>query len=153
MSNTIVRPAEREDFAAIKGLLQELIEAVQDEEFFDIDYAMQNCGAMVDDATSYIIVAEERNAVVGFINFTTRKTLVHRGPSGLIDELVVAKTHRGRGVGHRLVEAAVSRCRELGCSEIEVSTETSNMNARRFYVSCGFKEDAVLLELHFDATD
>jgi GNAT superfamily N-acetyltransferase len=68
----------------------------------------------------------------------------------LIDELVVAKTYRGRGIGKVLIEAATDKCRELGCCEVEVSTEMTNDKARAFYKSCGFKEDSVLLEYDLD---
>jgi RimJ/RimL family protein N-acetyltransferase len=37
-------------------------------------------------------------------------------------------------------------CQNLGCDEIEVSTEKENTKARDFYKNCGFDEDAVLLE-------
>jgi GNAT superfamily N-acetyltransferase len=75
---------------------------------------------------------------------------MHPRPSGLIDELVVKETSRGSGIGKQLVQAAISRCRELGCSELEVSTEKSNVKARQFYKTCGFEEDAVLLELDLE---
>lgn len=73
--------------------------------------------------------------------------MMHPGPSGLIDELVVSKSSRGAGIGKQLIQAVIDKCRESGCYEVEVSTEKSNTKARRFYKTCGFEEDAVLLEL------
>jgi ribosomal protein S18 acetylase RimI-like enzyme len=90
--------------------------------------------------------------VVGFINFTTRRTVLHGGLSGLIDELVVAEEYRRRGIGKRLVAAAVDKCRQLGCREVEVSTQKTNLEAREFYKDCGFEEHAVLLEMHLSQT-
>jgi ribosomal protein S18 acetylase RimI-like enzyme len=90
---------------------------------------------------------------VGFINFSTRRTTMHLAPSGLIDELVVSRRSRGTGIGKHLIQSAVDRCRELGCCEVEVSTEKSNTRARRFYRACGFEEDAVLLELDLDNSE
>lgn len=153
MSDLTLEPAAHEDLAAIGRLLEELIAAVENDASFDSGHALQNCRTMMDDANSHMIVAKERRTVAGFISFTTRKTLLHSEPSGLVDELVVAENYRGRGIGHRLIEAAISKCKELGCSEIEVSTEKSNTAARRFYARCGFQEEAVLLELHLDEGD
>jgi ribosomal protein S18 acetylase RimI-like enzyme len=99
------------------------------------------------DPDNYMLVAKDNEHILGFVNFTTRKTIMHPGPSGLIDELVVSKSSRGSGIGKRLIAAVIERCRELGCCEVEVSTEKSNARARRFYKSCGFDEDAVLLEI------
>jgi GNAT superfamily N-acetyltransferase len=87
------------------------------------------------------------DAVVGFVNFTTRKTIIHPSESGLVDELIVSREYRGKGIGRRLVSAVVDKCRELGCCELEVSTLMSNEKARAFYKQCGFAEEAVLLEM------
>jgi len=84
---------------------------------------------------------------VGFINFTVRQTILHQNPSGLIDELVVAEEYRGKGAGKQLVQAAIEKCRRLGCCEVEVSTEKANLNAREFYKQCGFEEIGMLFEV------
>jgi GNAT superfamily N-acetyltransferase len=80
------------------------------------------------------------------LDFCVRRTAAHPAPSALIDEVVVDERMRGRGVGRKLIEAAVSEARRMGCCEIEVSTERSNGAARRFYAECGFDEESVLLE-------
>jgi GNAT superfamily N-acetyltransferase len=92
-------------------------------------------------------VAAREGTPVGFINFTVRQTVLHRGPSGLIDELVVAEEHRGRGVGKQLVLAAIEKCRRLRCCEVEVSTEKANLEAKEFYKQCGFEEKGTLFEV------
>ena len=93
------------------------------------------------------LVARCCDSVVGFVNFTTRKTMIHPSESGLIDELIVSREYRGKGVGQRLISAVIDRCRQLGCCELEVSTLMSNERARAFYKKCGFAEEAVLLEI------
>ena len=84
--------------------------------------------------------------MVGFINFTVRRTLLHSGPSGLIDELVVTSRYRRRGVAKQLIRASIERCGQLGCCELEVGTELANTNAIRFYKNCGFEDRGVILE-------
>jgi len=92
------------------------------------------------------LVAEINGAIIGLIHFTIRKTLLHSGPSGLIDELVVTRSYRSRGIGGQLIDAATQKCKQLGCCEVEVSTEFANTNAREFYRKCGFEERGVILE-------
>jgi GNAT superfamily N-acetyltransferase len=75
---------------------------------------------------------------------------MHPRPSGLIDELIVSGRSQGLGIGKQLILAAITECREIGCCEVEVSTEKSNAKARQFYKACGFKEDAVLLEIDLE---
>ncbi len=149
----VVERARESDLASIGLLLVELIEAMKDTEGFDLNQSIENCRSLIRDPSQYVLAARKADAVLGFINFSTRKTLMHPAPSGLIDELVVSCKHRSAGIGRLLISAAVDKCRELGCCEVEVSTEKSNSRARRFYKSLGFEEDAVLLEWQLLGSD
>ena len=127
--------------------MSELAAAIDHTEGIDICAAVRNCRDLVNDAGSRFLVAEMAGEVVGFINFNVRQTVLHTGPSGLIDELVVRREHRGKGIGRRLMLAAIDECGRVGCCEVEVSTEKTNAEAREFYRRCGFEEGGVLLEL------
>ena len=85
---------------------------------------------MLVNPNSYIMVAQTESKVIGFIGFMTRTSIIHSGLCGLIDELVVSKRYRGKGVGKKLLNAALEGCKKLGCCEVELSTEFSNTNAR-----------------------
>jgi GNAT superfamily N-acetyltransferase len=148
MKEICITQATEADLASIEPLILELIEAMYSPPDADVRCVLENCRALLIDPTHHILLAKVDDSVVGLINFTTRRTVVHSRPSGLIDELIVAKNHRGQGIGKRLVSAAIERCWELGYGEVEVSTEKANTAAREFYKKCGFKEDAVLLEKH-----
>lgn len=141
-----ISPAKESDMPSIKSLLQELIEVLEDKEGFDIEQSIKSYKTLLNDRDYRILVAKGHNEVLGLVSFTTRKTLLHPAPCSLIEELVVSRSARGKGIGKRLILAAIEKCRELGCCEVEVSTGKTNLSARRFYKSCGFEEDAVLLE-------
>jgi len=147
MTKIRIREAKESDLLTIRKLTLELIEAMGDIEGIDIKLIANNCRNLLSKANSYILVAEIGGVVVGFINFTTRKTILHRGLSGLIDELIVAKSYRGKGIGKRLLSGAIEKSRQLGCCEVEVSTEKTNIKAREFYRQCGFTERGVLFEI------
>lgn len=146
----IIESAKIDDLPKIEALLRDLLDAIDDTDKMDTKLAIDNCRQMIDEPNSHILLARLEKDIVGLVNFTIRKTILHNAPSGLIDELVVAKTNRGRGIGRQLIAAAIKKCRELDCCEIEVSTEKTNEKARAFYKKCGFDEDAVLLEYDFD---
>ena len=151
MTNKIaISPANEFDLPRVKTLLQELIDSMEDTEGFDIEQSLKNYRNLLNDAEYYILTAKDKNELLGLVSFTTRKTLLHPAPCGLIDEMIVSQTVRGKGIGNQLVLAAIEECRKLGCCEIEVSTEKSNSAARRFYKSCGFEEEAVLLEMDLE---
>ncbi|GAG71099.1 unnamed protein product [marine sediment metagenome] len=147
MTKIRIREAKESDLLTIGKLTLELIEAMGDTEGIDIKLIAENCRNLLSEANSYILVAEIGGVVVGFINFTTRKTILHRGLSGLIDELIVAKSYRGEGIGKQLLSGAIEKSRQLGCCEVEVSTEKTNTKAREFYRQCGFTERGVFFEI------
>jgi len=148
MSNRItIELATETDFPSIKPLLLELVDAIENRERFSVEQSVENFRILVKDPAHYMLLARDGDNILGFVNFTTRRTIMHPRPSGLIDELVVSRRSRSSGIGKQLVTGAINKCRELGCCEVEVSTEKSNVKARRFYKACGFEEDAVLLEI------
>jgi ribosomal protein S18 acetylase RimI-like enzyme len=147
MKNTGIRKATKSDLPAIGKLLTELIHAMHDTEGVDIGIALATCERLLSGAGSHLLVATAEGIPVAFINFTVRQTILHRTPSAVIDELVVAKEYQGQGVGKQLVLAAIEDCEQLGCCEVEVSTEKTNDKARGFYKGCRFQEKGVLFEV------
>jgi len=147
MIHTIIREAKKSDLPAIETLTKELIKTINNQKGIDIQHAVNNCKMLINDPYVCFFVAEQNKTIVGFINVTIRKTILHQDLSGLIDELIVAKEFRGKSIGNQLVLAAISKCRQLGCCECEVSTEKTNTKAREFYQKCGFEERGLLFEL------
>lgn len=146
-NNILVRKARRTDLPVIRGLLVELINAMDDTECIDMRITLKTWERLLKDAGSHFLVATAQGSPVGFIHFTTRQTVLHRNPSAMIDELVVTKEYQGKGIGKQLVLATIERCKQLGCCEVEVSTEKTNVEARRFYKKCGFDKTEVLFEV------
>lgn len=152
MDDILVRIPSRSDLPAIGRLLEHLTNALDSTEGIDIGIALKTCERLMNDANSHFLVAATEGIPVGFINFTVRQTILHRSPSAMIDELVVAKEYQGKGAGRQLLLAAIDRCRQLGCCEVEVSTEETNLKARQFYKKCGFEERGMLFELDLQLT-
>jgi ribosomal protein S18 acetylase RimI-like enzyme len=147
MTEILIREAKDSDLLTIGKLTLELIETMENTEGIDIKLIAENCQNFLSEANYHILVAEIEGTIVGFVSFTTRKTILHRGLSGLIDELIVAKSYRGKGIGRQLLSSAIKKSRQLGCCEVEVSTEKTNIKAREFYRQCGFTERGVLFEI------
>jgi GNAT superfamily N-acetyltransferase len=147
-----IREANESDLPAIAQLLADLIDTLDDAEGFDIEVALGTCRRLLHDATSHFLVADMNGNPVGLINFAVRQTVLHRSPSALIDELVVAKDYQRKGVGRQLVLAAIAQCKGLGCCEFEESTEKTNAEAREFYRECGFEDRGVLFEADIEST-
>lgn len=148
MNNILIRRAVKADIATVSKLAIELIESMKNSGGIAKDVLSENSRNALTNPNSYILLAEREGKVIGFISFMTRKTIIHSGLCGLIDELVVSKRYRRKGVGKELINAAIEECKKLRCCEVEVSTEFTNVNAREFYKHCGFEETGVIFEKH-----
>lgn len=62
------------------------------------------------------------------------------GPTLFIDDLYVAKEHRGKGVGARVFEECVRIAKEHGTKRVEWTTRNTNYDAQDFYESLGAKK-------------
>jgi ribosomal protein S18 acetylase RimI-like enzyme len=65
-----------------------------------------------------------------------------RGDEGWIGGLGVRASHRRRGVGRALMDAAVARMRELGYEQATLWVLDGNERARRFYEKHGWRADS-----------
>jgi ribosomal protein S18 acetylase RimI-like enzyme len=88
------------------------------------------------DDRHHLTVAIDDGCVVGFASAVH---YVHpdKPPELWINEVAVAETHRGRGIGKRLVHAILQRGREVGCTSAWVAADQSNTAAHRLYESAG----------------
>ncbi|MFB0536687.1 MAG: N-acetyltransferase family protein [Anaerolineae bacterium] len=146
-----IREASIEDSAIIAQLMAQLIEASGYEDWqVSPEQIEESLRKMADSDNYQVLLAEDEGQVVGLLSLSFRHTLFHPAPSALIDELVVERGHRRRGVGQQLMAEAIERCRAAGCCEIEVSTERSNEAAQKFYRQHGFSHEAILFELEFE---
>ena len=146
MKNIIIRKATFSDLPIVSELIYEMVESLARKDNVDVNIAVKNYHNILRDGNSHMLLAEADNRIVGFVNFTIRQTLLHIGYSGLVDELVVTDDFRDKDIGSKLLDAAIKECKNLGCCEVEVSTESSNISAVQFYKRYGFDEKDVFLE-------
>jgi GNAT superfamily N-acetyltransferase len=66
------------------------------------------------------------------------------GPGDGVDRRV-----RSQGVGKALFEWAIARARERGCVMIQITTDKSRPDAKRFYEGRGFVASHEGMKLHF----
>lgn len=83
------------------------------------------------------VVAVDRKEIVGWCDITPDASPV-RAHVGRLGMGLIA-THRGRGIGHRLLTLAVDRARERGLERIELSVLHDNDAARALYERLGFQ--------------
>lgn len=63
-------------------------------------------------------------------------------PIGLVEDVVVTKSHRRHGYGKQLIEFLRKKAAEYGCRKIILYCAASNLG---FYQECGFKQTEFLM--------
>jgi len=88
-----------------------------------------------------LYVALKQGLPVGVFALLIMDNLGHQGaPSGVVEDVVVHKDLRGQGIGKRMMDYAVQKCRERGCYKVSLSSNLRREEARRFYEALGYKQ-------------
>jgi aminoglycoside 6'-N-acetyltransferase I len=105
------------------------------------------------DPRHHLAVAVEDGRVVGFVSAVHYVHPDKPRPELWINEIGVAATHRGRGLGTRLLGAVFAVARRLGCAEAWVLTDRANEAAMRLYAaadSTGAPTEHVMFTFELD---
>jgi N-acetylglutamate synthase-like GNAT family acetyltransferase len=88
------------------------------------------------------LVADEGGKIIGAAAFHAIPLLQEEAPLGRISFLVVAPSHRRRGIGRALVEEAEARLVDLACARIEALAEIELGAAPDFFRRLGWERAA-----------
>jgi GNAT superfamily N-acetyltransferase len=92
------------------------------------------------DPRHHLVVAIEDGVVVAM---ASALHYVHpdKPPELWVNEVAVAPTHQGRGIGRRVLIALLEHAKTLGCREAWLLTSADNTAARRMYAAAGGREE------------
>jgi GNAT superfamily N-acetyltransferase len=87
-----------------------------------------------------VYVAILNGSIVGTFALLIMDNLAHMGArSGVVEDVVVQRDWRGKGVGRQMIRFAMDRCREKGCYKLALSSNLKREAAHRFYDGLGFQ--------------
>lgn len=78
--------------------------------------------------------------VVGYVAATLGFSFEYRGREAFVDELFIAQSHRGRGLGREALEVAEAYCREMGVNAMHLEVERHRQQALELYRRRGFED-------------
>lgn len=133
------RRALESDLEAIHPLLEQLMQAPAHRRLTMWNEALTHQGYAA-------WVAEVEGKPVGFLDLYVFPDTAHGNNVGAVNNLVIDKRFRGRGLGENLLRAAIDHCEQRRAVELHVWTEFDNSGAIALYKKLGFAERAVLLE-------
>jgi len=91
------------------------------------------------DPNQFLCVARLGGEVVGTLQLSFIPGLSRGGAKrGQIEAVRVAGSQRGQGLGEKLITWALGKCREHGCSLVQLTTDMRRQDAHRFYERLGF---------------
>ncbi|WP_404393553.1 GNAT family N-acetyltransferase [Humibacillus xanthopallidus] len=100
------------------------------------------------DPAHRLVVAERDGRVVGTLQLSVIPGLSRRGATrSIIEGVRVARDERGHGLGTELINWAVEESRRAGCSLVQLTSDASRADARRFYERLGFEASHVGFKL------
>lgn len=81
-------------------------------------------------------ICRENNEIIGVALLATYKVLA--GYRGLIEDVVVDASHRGKGIGKKLMNELLEQAKEIGLDEILLFSGHHRTAAIALYKSLGF---------------
>lgn len=150
VDDLIIRTATRDDVPAIVGMLadddlgstREEPAATIPQSYYDAFDAIQR------DANNLILLACDREEVVGTLQLTFTPSLSYRGGwRATVESVRAARARRGRGIGTALMKRALELARERHCVLMQLTTHKSRTDAHRFYEQLGFQASHVGMKI------
>jgi len=137
-----IRVATRDDVPAIVRLLaDDMFGATREQASDPLPHQYWDAfDAMTAQRGNELLVAELDGEIVGCLQLTTIPGLSRMGMvRAQLEGVRVSSAHRGRRIGEALVQAAMHRAKELGCSVVQLTTDRRRVDAHRFYERLGFE--------------
>lgn len=132
-----VRPARRGDGEQVRALLSEV--------GFQID-AQIVTWLISHPEMELMVAADALDKAIGVLALSHRPQLRFSARIATIDEVVVAKAWRRKGVGRQLLQRAVDRAKVLGAKRVEVQNLGGQKDpALAFFSACGFEQAETLV--------
>ncbi|MEM9674874.1 MAG: GNAT family N-acetyltransferase [Bacteroidota bacterium] len=88
--------------------------------------------------TTYVFVYREQQQIVGMATLTCYRVI--SGYKGWIEDVVVDKAHRGKGIGKQLTQAILEKARLLRLQRLFLYTEDEKQTAIHLYEQLGFTQ-------------
>jgi GNAT superfamily N-acetyltransferase len=148
MSDLDIRPAVLDDIPAIVAMLADDPLGAQRESPDDLAPYTAAFERLTQDPNQIQAVAVRADQVVGTLQLTIIPGLARRGSTrSIIEGVRIHADERGLGLGTRLIEWAIDESRRQNCQLVQLTSDVSRTDARRFYQRLGFEASHVGFKL------
>ncbi|MGW3508206.1 N-acetyltransferase family protein [Streptomyces sp. NPDC000994] len=140
MEDLAIRAAVAADVPAIVAMLADDPLGAQRESPDDLAPYLSALERLSADPHQHLVVAVREDRVVGTLQLTIVPGLSRRGSTrSIIEGVRIHADERGSGLGTRLIKWAVDTSRREGCQLVQLTSDRTRTDARRFYERLGFE--------------
>ena len=131
-----IRTARRLDAAILQSLYRQLV----DDPNVAVTEAQLEC--LEKDDRTRLLVCESDGRVRGTVLVCLCADVMYAGqPFAVLENLVVDRECRGRGIGHALLREVERFCLARDCSKVMLLSSASRIDAHLFFERVGFRGD------------
>ena len=139
MSDLVMRRARESDVPAIVAMLADDALGATRESPDDLTPYLSAFAEIDSHPHQLLLVAERDGRLVGTAQLTFMPGLSHRGMRRAeIEAVRIHAGERGSGLGTLMIEWCISEARQRGCGTVQLASNASRADARRFYERLGF---------------
>ncbi|MEU6193920.1 GNAT family N-acetyltransferase [Streptomyces sp. NPDC047061] len=148
MGDLDIRTAVADDIPAIVGMLADDPLGAQRESPDDLAPYLSALERLSADPNQQLVVAVREGRIVGTLQLTVIPGLSRRGATrSIIEGVRIHADERGSRLGTRFIEWAIDESRRQGCQLVQLTSDTSRIDAHRFYERLGFTASHVGFKL------
>lgn len=136
--NIKIRKAQLHDLKSMAQLLEELF-SIEDDFTVDFDLQYKALTILFHTKTATLLVAKINNKVIGMVTMQPIISTATGGYVGLIEDMIVTTSYRGRGVGRLLLTSLITESVKLGYTRLSLGADKRNQPALDFYKRFGFE--------------
>ena len=116
-----IREATIEDQKEVFDLLRQLMTSANTDSPINQPSSIDTFRQVIEEGKGTVLVAEEDGKMLGLLTLSYPVAIRCGGIYSCIEEFIVTEEARGKGVGGKLLEAAISKAAEKGCYELQVN--------------------------------
>lgn len=144
MSDLEIRPALRTDIPAVVAMLADDPLGARRESPDDLAPYEAALERLAGDPNQHVVVAVRAGRVVGTLQLTIIPGLSRRGATrSIVEGVRIHADERGSGLGTQLMEWAIDESRRQDCQLVQLTSDATRTDARRFYERLGFEASHV----------